>query len=135
MQEMERLGAPDVKVVYGSRRDLFVNHRSCEDGEYYFISNSSPTPRELIVQVRTAGPVCFLNPETGKEQPVVSRGCAAGTEAELHLNEDEAGYLFFGKAGEAEAAMEAKDAAGAEAAGKADPKWDMRTGRARTRPM
>lgn len=135
VQEMERQGTPDVKVVFGSRRDLFVNHRSCEDGEYYFISNSSPTPRELIVQVRTAGPVCFLNPETGKAQPVVSRGCPAGTEAELYLNEDEAGYLFFGKAAEGEGTMEeektmeAESAAGAKAAGKADPKWDMRTGR------
>ena len=96
--EMERLGCPDVKVVYGSRRDLFVSHRSCLEGESYFISNSSPKARDLILQVRASGTAVFLNPETGEEQPVLSRGCKAGTEVELHLDEDGAGYLFLKKA-------------------------------------
>lgn len=93
--EMERLGMPDVKVIYGCRRDLFVNHRKDGELEYYFISNGAPDARDLIIQVRARGKVVFLNPETGKEQTVVSRSSVAGTEIGLHLNGDEAGYLVF----------------------------------------
>lgn len=97
--EMERLGGLDAKVVFGSNRDLFINHRRYENGEHYFISNSSPSARNLVLQVRARGKVEFLNPETGRARNVVSKSCAAGTEIELHLDEDEAGYLVF-EAGE-----------------------------------
>lgn len=93
--EMERLGGLDAKVVFGSNRDLFINHRRYENGEHYFISNSSPSARNLVLQVRARGKVEFLNPETGRARNVVSKSCAAGTEIELHLDEDEAGYLVF----------------------------------------
>lgn len=93
--EMERLRGLDVKVVFGSNRDLFINHRRYENGEHYFISNSSSSARNLVLQVRARGKVEFLNPETGRARNVVSKSCAAGTEIELHLDEDEAGYLVF----------------------------------------
>lgn len=96
--KLKECGSLDAEVIFGDKKDLFINHRSFEGGEFYFVSNSSNRERDVILRLRCVGDsVYFLNPEDGRAQTADSISCEAGTDIKLHLYPDEAGYLLFNR--------------------------------------
>lgn len=87
----------DVKVIGGTKDNLYVNHRKIDDKEVYFVANTKQERRSLVLLLRKQGGVQKLSPENGELYDVTSRAAANGTEVELSLEADEACWLVVDK--------------------------------------
>lgn len=94
-QVLKELAQPDVRILSGPDRELYVNHRRAGDIHFYMVSNSLPAARTVTLQLRCSGTVTRLSPETGEESPVTSHPCSNGVQVLLPLEEDEACYLLI----------------------------------------
>lgn len=90
---------PDVKVLFGERDNLYVNHRRIEDKEVYFIASSMPRKRCLVLNLREKGSVQKLSPENGKLADVCFSITENGTEVRLSFEPDEACWLIVDVSG------------------------------------
>lgn len=86
---------PDVKILEGEAEEIYVNHRTIENKDFYFITNSDDKEKEIKLSIRCLGKVRKLNPETGEEEFIQAR--TKGNKSILHLNlkQDEAFYILF----------------------------------------
>ncbi|MDR0554283.1 MAG: hypothetical protein LBG76_05745 [Treponema sp.] len=93
---IDSLITPDILVLEGSRANLYACHRRIGGRDLYFVSNSSPRPRELKLQLREAGAVLKLDIETGEALRLPSTITPDHAAAlRLSLGEDEACYLLI----------------------------------------
>lgn len=88
---------PDAEVLHGAKDNLYVNHREIEGKEVYFVANSAPRYRSMILRLREKGGIKKLSPENGELSEVSCRITENGTEVELCLGPDEAFWLVVDK--------------------------------------
>ncbi|MBQ9737071.1 MAG: hypothetical protein IJV86_01545 [Clostridia bacterium] len=88
---------PDVKVLCGTRDNLFVNHRKIEGKEVYFIANSSPKARRMSLLLREKGGAQRLNPNNGELSDIASIITENGTEIDLFLEADDSCWIILDK--------------------------------------
>lgn len=63
----KELTEPDIRIIWGCRDEIYVNHRQAAGCHYFFICNSSKEKRDLVMEldVNEAERVYRLNIETG----------------------------------------------------------------------
>jgi hypothetical protein len=97
---LDTLFIPDIRVLEGSRANLYTCHRRIDGKDVYYISNSSARSRELRLQLREAGSVQKMNIETGAVYTIPSMIAENGAAVlSLRLEEDEACYLLIERDG------------------------------------
>jgi hypothetical protein len=85
----------DVKLVAGSGDHLYALHRRKEDTDFYYLVNDSGEARDNTIVLSKAGVPERWDAETGKREPLESRGASEGTEVKLHFAPWDACYVVF----------------------------------------
>ncbi len=87
--------ALDAYVLRGDKSDLYVNHRTIDGKEFYFVANSSPRARELTLLLRARGCARKISPENGETYAVDHSVTNEGTIINLSLDEDEGAWIVI----------------------------------------
>jgi hypothetical protein len=85
----------DVKVVSGSRENLFFQHRSQNGRDYYWLVNDTNRPRTLRLLLSTSGIPEKWDALTGQRSPVFYVNRPTGTEVLLNFDPWDAYYIVF----------------------------------------
>lgn len=95
-QEIEKQTNLCAKVIYGEKRNLYVNHREIDGKESYFIVNGSEEKKNIIMSFAHLSTPVLLDIETGEAKRAEYKKKEDRTVVSLSLREDEAVYLIFG---------------------------------------
>lgn len=90
---LKRYMQPDVEVIRGAMDNLYVSHRKVQNRDVYFIANSVPRCRSVMLLLRERGGVSRLEPEDGTIKEIACEITGKGTLVDLELNEDGSCFL------------------------------------------
>lgn len=101
------LAAPSASVIYGNPGDIFLNHRTAGNVDYYLVANSSDERRNLVLSFSHASTPVLLDIEKGDMVQAVytqagtaqmcgGRPSGSGVLIYMDLEPGEAVYVLFG---------------------------------------
>ncbi len=101
------LAAPSASVIYGNPGNIFLNHRTAGNVDYYLVANSSDERRNLVLSFSHASTPVLLDIEKGDMVQAVytqagtaqmcgGRQAGSGVLIYMDLEPGEAVYVLFG---------------------------------------